>query len=195
MIKVNLAKTSQYASRGTQTSIKIDSGSLRDSEKIISKVALILSFTIIIIFYERYNLNLKTNIQEKVKHELASIEQEIAQYGSVTTIIQDLAKEKEILNEQLLVIQKISQKRAYKLKTILKVQEGIPDDLWLKQLIIDKELVTFKGFSRTPTSVQLVVRRLSESIFVESAINQEMNRVKSGDDELQEFNIEARVKL
>lgn len=194
MIRVNLAKTHNYSSAGTQTAVQLDAAKLTGQSESIKKVVIMIVFPILLYMYEAYSLGLKQEQSQKIKGQLEAVQQEIQQYGSVTTIVEDLLKEKEKLNAQLKVIQTISQKRAFKLKAITKVQESLPDDLWMREMNIVGGIISFKGYSQTSISVQKIVRRLNDLDFITSAINKELKRVTRGDREVQEFNIEARVK-
>lgn len=194
MIKVNLAKTHNYTSRGTETAIESDRVALAEGDvSPVAKVGCIVLFTILLIGYEKYKLSEKMDERKAIAVRLSKVKQDIQNFGTVKNVIEDLVKERSKLNEQLRVIRKISQKRAFKLKTIKKVQESLPEDLWLKQLIISKETLMFEGYSRTPSSVQNIVAQLEKEEFVESAINTELKRSKIGEETVNEFQIEAVV--
>lgn len=196
MIRINLAKTQSYSAPTTQAPSGIEMPSMTGDSKAV-KIASMLVFLILVIGYEKYQLNKKRSVLEGMQKEMATIQTEISKFGSVTNVIEDLIKEKEKLNGQLLVIQQISAKRAFKLKTITKIQESLPDDAWLEELKIDQTLVNLKGLARTPTSVQKIVNNLLTADFIEAANNKEMKRVKMtvDADEVQQFDIEAKVRL
>lgn len=197
MIRINLAKTQSYSGPSAQATDGIQIPSVVASDNKAVKIASMIFFLILVIGYERYILGSKRAILAETKTQMQSIQDEIAKFGTVTSVIEDLVKEKEKLNGQLLVIQQISQKRAFKLKAITKIQESLPDDLWLDEMKIDRNTVNIRGLSRTPTSVQKIVNSLSAADFIESAVNKELKRVKptSDTDELQQFDIEAKVKM
>lgn len=196
MIKVNLAKTHSYASTGTQTAIALDQAMAESAEAAHPgvKIVLMLVATVLLITYEKYNIShLESQLAEK--EQLAQeIQSEIEKYGSVTTVVQDLIKEKQRLNEQLAIIADISKKRAFKLKAIKLVQESVLEDLWLSELIVDDSQLIFKGLSRTPTSVQRIVKTLGNTDFVEKAMNRELTRTTVGKEKLNAFDIEVTVK-
>lgn len=194
MIKVNLAKSQSYASAGTQTSIAMDTQAITSGESPVAKVGLIVAFLILVMGYEKYNMGILKEQEMAVRNQLTQVETEIKKFGSVTAVIEDLIKEKKTLGEKIKVIEKISQKRAFKLNTIVKVQESLPEDLWLEELLIDEAVINFKGLARTPTSVQQVVRTLNDAEFVESAFNKVLERKKKDGNDFQYFEIEATVK-
>lgn len=193
MIRVNLAKTNSHASVGTQTAIKVDGLSLSGNGEIIQKVLVMSIFLILVIVYEKYTINQKTEKLIATQQQLDQIQMEVEKFASVKAVVEGLVKERNNLNEQLKVIEKISQKRAYKLKTITLVQESLPDDLWLNEMEIEKNIINFKGYSKKPTSVQMIARKLSNAEFIASALAKEIKRVTVEKRTLQEFNIEAKV--
>ncbi len=196
MIRVNLAKTHNYTSTGTQTAIAMDQAaamSLSGPHPAV-KVALMVIMPILLYGYESYNLTQKNIVLSREKAKAQQVEAEVSQFGSVKSVVEDLVKEKEKLDEQLTVIKKISQKRAYKLQAIQVVQRSLLDDLWLDEMVVDQSTLNFKGFSRSPTSVQEIVQNLTSHDFILSAFNKKMERVKSGKENLNSFEIEAKVK-
>lgn len=196
MIRVNLAKTHNYTSAGTQTAIAMDlaSASAAGGPHPAVKVAVIIIMPILLYGYQSYTITQKNLVFQREKAKAEQIEAEVSQFGSVKSVVEDLVKEKEKLNEQLTVIKKISQKRAFKLKAIQIVQRSMLDDLWLDELVVDQSVLNFKGYSRSPTSVNEIVRNLSGSDFITSAYNKKMERVTLGKDDLNTFEIEAKVK-
>jgi len=196
MIRVNLAKTHNYASPGTQTAIAMDQAALMASESPhpAVKVGAMFILSILLYGYESYNLSQKQIELAVVNEQVQKIELEASQFGAVANVVEDLSKEKEKLNEQLSVIQNISKKRAFKLEAIKQVQESMLEDLWLSELIVDQNLLIFKGYSRSPTSVQKIVDNLNKVEFVENAMNRELKRVNLSSGEFNSFDIEAKVK-
>ncbi len=196
MIRVNLAKTHNYTSAGTQTAIAMDmaAASASGAPHPAVKVAVMLIMPILLYGYQSYNITQKTMVFQREKAKAEKAEAEVSQFGSVKAVVEDLVKEKEKLNEQLTVIKKISQKRAFKLQAIKIVQKSMLDDLWLDELIVNQSVLSFKGYSRSPTSVQEIVENLSRSDFITQAFNRKMERRKVGKDDLNTFEIEARVK-
>ena len=197
MIKINLAKTHSYKGAGTSTGIASISASAFSVDGELAppaKIAIMAIFLILVIGYEKYQLGVKNEKLAQVNAELNNVRNESAKFGTVTNVIEDLIKEKKQLNEQLLIIQKISQKRAFKLQAIAKVQENIPEDLWLTEMSIKKNFITFKGLSQSPSSVQSVVAYLNASDFVDNAENQELKRESINGQVLNSFSIVAQVK-
>lgn len=192
MIRINLAKTHSYQSTGTQTAIAMDQASLGGPHPVV-KVVCMLAIVVLVYGYEYYNLSsIKTRYAQK-QAQLQQLQNEVTQFGSVTNVVTDLVKEKKQLDDKLAVIQKISKKRAFKLKAIQFVQESVLQDLWLKGLTINNESMNITGYSLSPTSVQQIVKTLSAADFVEPGIAQEIKRITGNDVEMNTFEITAKV--
>lgn len=196
MIRVNLAKTHNYTSTGTQTAIAMDQAAAKaaGAPHPAVKVGLMVLMTILLYVYESYNLSqLRVRLAEK-NEQVRQIQAEVQQFGPVSGVVEGLVKERQKLNSQLAVIQQISRKRSFKLRAIRQVQESVLEDLWLTEMIVKRDSLVFRGLSRSPTSVQQIVKNLLAADFVETAINRELKRVKSAEGEMNSFDIEAKVK-
>ena len=92
MIKVNLAKTHNYTSAGTQTSIAMDQMSMGSSgaPHPAVKIAIIIIMPFLLYGYESYNLAQKGIRLAQKQSEVAQMEAEVSQYGSVKTVVEDL---------------------------------------------------------------------------------------------------------
>jgi len=195
MIRINLAKSQSYApmSAGTVTNMDFKSLGAGANANLLFKVGGLLLTTILLIAYENYTISIKNTALARVTTQAAALQEEIKGFGSVDQVLENLGKEKAKMNEQLTVIEKISQKRAFKLQAILTAQKGLPEDVWLEEFNFYDSTIILKGFSRTPTSVQEFVQALNNTDFILSAVNKELSRVKMGDQQVQKFEIEARV--
>lgn len=196
MIKVNLAKSQVMRADGTQVAFAADAaaGRLPGAPHPAVKILLVFIFPVLLYAYENYNISEKKKILIRVSAEAQKIEREVSEYGSLKVAVDNLVKEKKKLNSQLSVIEKISQKRAFKLEAIRKVQDSLLSDVWLNELVVDQNLIVFRGYARNPSSIQTIVQNLSENEVVESAMNRELLRVQLGTQQVNSFDIEVKVK-
>lgn len=193
MIKVNLAKASASVSVETE---KVASGGLASFSQSdnLAKIAAMLIFVICLYGYESYNMKEKTTLYNRVRTESDRLAAQVQQHGGVVDAVEDLAKERKTLDKQMKVIQKISKKRAFKLNSIIKLQQSIPEDSWVEEMIVKEDVMSFKGFARSPASVQTIVSGLESLDFMDTAVNKELALKKIGISEVHQFNIEAKVK-
>jgi Tfp pilus assembly protein PilN len=197
MIRINLAKSQSFTpntAANTATAIDLTQIGLNVGGTQFTKILAIVSVTLLILIYDMYATSVARAQLEVTSAQVQALELEITSYGEVDTVLEGLAKEKAKVNEQLVVIQNISKKRAFKVKTLMRLQESLPEDLWLNELKINNDQVVFVGYSRSPTSVQKIVKNLNEADFIQNAFNRELSRVKVGDEAIQKFEIEARMK-
>lgn len=192
MIKINLAKASASVAVESQSVASSGLATAAQSDVAV-KVVLMLIFVMGIYGFEKYNISGKTQRLVAIERERQALTTKVAQYGAVTTVVEDLAKERKKLSKQMQVIQQISKKRAFKLQSITQLQVAMPVDSWIEELNLADETVKFKGYSKSPASVQGIVAKLSELDFMQNVQTKEMAIKKIGKNEVHEFNIEAKV--
>ena len=193
MIKINLAKASASIPAETHSVATGGLANFSPNDNAI-KVVCMLVFIFILYAYQKYNISNKTQRFLTINVQATELQEQVTKFGPVTAVVEDLAKERKKLNQQMEVIQKISEKRAYKLGSIIALQESIPTDTWIEEMALKEGVINFKGYSRDPTSVQKIVSHLSELDFLESAVNKELSIKKIGKSEVHSFNIEARTR-
>jgi|GEM_PF-2277856 len=200
MIRINLAKTSAFPSEGEEHASgggggislpSLGSINLSGSENPILKVALVLVFPLAVYIWEYQGLSgFRVDLAQK-ELELTQVANDIAQFGAAGEAIADVKIERDRLQKKLEVIAKISSKRAFKIRTLAKLQELIPQDCWLKEIDMKASQITFQGFARTPTSVQIFVDQLSSLEFLTKVINTGVSRKTLGETTVHEFSIVA----
>ena len=193
MIRINLAKASATVTVEPQSVAKAGLAAFSPSDN-IAKVVAMLIFALCLYGYEKYNIAGKVERLRIVEAEAAEIAAQVVRFGPVTSVVEDLAKERKKLSKQMEVIQKISKKRAFKLQSIVTMQKSIDTDTWVEEMDVGDEIILFKGFSRNPTSIQSIVSALEKLEFIEGATNKELTMKKIGNNEVHQFNIEARIE-
>ena len=195
MIRVNLAKVSSHGDEiedsGGSSIPSLDLEGVNQNSLV--KLGLIFLFPLGLFFWEGHvNNGIKKNLIAK-QAELRTLEAEVAKFGSAATAVEDIKRERKRLHDRLSIIAKISSKRAYKIRTLEAMQKIIPKDCWLKEIKITKTQIELNGYSRSPSSVQSLVEKLSEMEFLSSVSNEGMVRKKLGDTNVSEFSILAQV--
>ena len=192
MIKINLAKDSNIGIEDSGSFVESIRSFKLDRER-AKKLIFILNILIGLILYERYNLyDMNKKLREST-NKLNGINQKIIQYGDVSSAVLQLQEQKKEMFKQLEVIRKVSKKRKLKIDSITKIQEFIPEDVWISEINFDKSKIIFSGYTRKASSVQGLVKNLSETGFVDLVVNMELKRV-SGKDNLQTFDIDLDLK-
>ena len=111
MIKINLAKSSSPGAQAQVASAPIlnTGGPTSPATKIIA----ILVFPIAIYMWEKQMLSSKKQALATKTKELDAVKAEVEKFGAVTSIVEDLKKERDNLASRLKVIQKISRKASF----------------------------------------------------------------------------------
>ena len=186
MIRVNLIKASSHAlAEGSMG--QAGAGGSGEGLHPFLKVFFILLFPGLLYGYESFTLSEKKARLRVLANENQRIEAEVSQFGSVRSVVEDLEKEKKQLSDQLIVIQKISKKRASKLSIIHHLQKTLPYEIWLTEMNMNQNLFSFEGYSRSPSSIQKIVESLNEHTFVKLASNKYLKREKLGKERGQSF--------
>ena len=192
MIKINLAKDSNVGIEDSGSFIESIRSFNLDKER-AKKLIFILNILIGLILYERYNLyDMNKKLTESTSR-LNKINQKISQYGDVSSAVLQLQEQKKEMFKQLEVIRKVSKKRKLKIDSITKIQEFIPEDVWISEINFNESKIIFSGYTKKASSVQGLVKNLSETGFVDLVVNMELKRV-SGKDDLQRFDIDLDLK-
>ena len=197
MIRINLAKMDASAPTPgiAAVSDSIGSGlSLPGTSNPFAKIGVVLVFPLLLYVWEQNQLSTKRSTLAKKTQSLNAIKSEVEKFGSVTSIVEDLKKERELLHGRLKVIKKISGKRALKIGALRDLQRIIPRDVWLEAVSFNDGEITFEGLSRTPSSVQVMAEQLVGSQFIASALPSELKRSQVGETTLHKFKIKAKVK-
>jgi Tfp pilus assembly protein PilN len=111
-----------------------------------------------------------------------SLKRKVSQSSTLEKQIRELKAQEENLGKKLTAVkQAISQKRN-PANLLLYVSKNMPDDLWIKELVIDGETMLIKGDALTYNSVGNFVNNLRSSIFIkDSSIKGTTSAVRASD--------------
>lgn len=161
MIRINLAnalmKTMDAAPK-----VALPTADHKELKANILKGALILVPVIAIIFYEKTNLSSKQKTLDDVAIEKQSIEQKLAQVGSVDDVIRQVEQQKIEVDRKVGVVRKIFSMRKQKLNSILALQTHIPRSAWLQKLEFSNEDLKIIGMANSTEDAQTYASLLSQ---------------------------------
>ena len=111
-----------------------------------------------------------------------SLKRKVSQSSTLEKQIRELKAQEENLGKKLTAVkQAISQKRN-PANLLLYVSKNMPDDLWIKELVIDGETMLIKGDALSYNSVGNFVNNLRSSIFIkDSSIKGTTSAVRASD--------------
>ncbi len=192
MIRINLAKSSNFMNTGEagnqlfnkDLDLKIDWSHFK-------KFLVVLTLPTVLVIYEKSNSFLLKESLKKSTAELDKVKQELEKFGDISSVIQELIKEKEEMNKKLEVIKEISKRRTLKTDILFKIQEKIPEQIWLKEVLFEKEKILINGYSRKDSSAQSIIEELKGIESVESVANKEI----VGDEKIEAYKFDIELKL
>ena len=111
-----------------------------------------------------------------------SLKRKVSQSSTYEKQIRELEAQEKNLGQKLTAVkQAISQKRN-PANLLLFVSKNMPDDLWIKELVIDGETMQIKGDALSYNSVGNFVNNLRSSIFIrDSSIKGTTSNVRASD--------------
>ena len=197
MIRINLAKSSNFMNAGEagkQVDFFRGDIDLKIDWSHIKKILVMFTFPVILIVYEKYNsFALKKSLQISAAG-VNKLQQEINSFGEISSVIEELIKEKERMSVKLGIIKEISKKKTLKVKSLLEIQEKMPENLWLKEIVFEKDKVLFNGYSLKDSSVQKMVKGLKGVEFIESVANKDVKKMENSDIDMYQFDMELKLK-
>jgi type IV pilus assembly protein PilN len=126
--------------------------------------------------------NNKTQELATLQSKSVSLKRKVGQSSTLEKQIRELKAQEENLGKKLTAVkQAISQKRN-PANLLLYVSKNMPDDLWIKELVIDGETMLIKGDALSFISVGNFMNNLRSSIFIkDSSIKGTTSAVRASD--------------
>ena len=126
--------------------------------------------------------NNKNQELTELQSKSMSLKRKVSQSATLEKQIRELKAQEENLGKKLTAVkQAISQKRN-PANLLLYVSKNMPDDLWIKELVIDGETMLIKGDALSYNSVGNFVNNLRSSIFIkDSSIKGTTSAVRASD--------------
>ena len=126
--------------------------------------------------------NSKNQELTELQSKSISLKRKVSQSATLEKQIRELKAQEENLGKKLTAVkQAISQKRN-PANLLLYVSKNMPDDLWIKELVIDGETMLIKGDALSYNSVGNFVNNLRSSIFIkDSSIKGTTSAVRASD--------------
>ena len=126
--------------------------------------------------------NSKNQELTELQSKSMSLKRKVSQSATLEKQIRELKAQEENLGKKLTAVkQAISQKRN-PANLLLYVSKNMPDDLWIKELVIDGETMLIKGDALSYNSVGNFVNNLRSSIFIkDSSIKGTTSAVRASD--------------
>ena len=198
MIRINLAKSSNFMNAGGgegQLDLFKKDIDLKINWSHLKKIPVIFIFPSAFIAYEKFNSFLLEESLKKIVANVNKVEQELKKFGDISSVVQELIKEKKEMNEKIKVIREISKRRTLKTDILLEIQEKIPEDVWLRKILFEKEKILIDGYSKEISLVQEMMDRLRTVKLIESIVNKDIKMSdRDKTDESRGFGLELKLR-
>ena len=127
--------------------------------------------------------------REEANTELANLQTEVnslkrkaAQGIDFEKQIRDLKAQEESLGQKLTAVKQAISEKRNPAPLLLYISKNVPDDLWITELNIDKDLMTIKGEALDYTNIGNFVNNMRSSVFIKDAqIKSTSSRVRESD--------------
>jgi Tfp pilus assembly protein PilN len=115
---------------------------------------------------ERETLN-----QELVskRQELSRLKGKVSKAASLEKQIRDLKAQEENLGQKLLAVKKAISEKKSPAPLLLYIAKNVPNELWIKDLSLENDILQIKGEATDYTSIGSFVNNLRSSVFIKEA--------------------------
>jgi Tfp pilus assembly protein PilN len=179
MIKINLSAAQKQADFSNLGGF--DFTKLKFKAVLLACVIIYLPDIFLVSVWED-EFNNKNQELTELQSKSMSLKRKVSQSSTLEKQIRELKAQEENLGKKLTAVkQAISQKRN-PANLLLYVSKNMPDDLWIKELVIDGETMLIKGDALSYNSVGNFVNNLRSSIFIkDSSIKGTTSAVRASD--------------
>ena len=119
---------------------------------------------------------------QQLQGQSSSLKRKVAQSANMEKQIKELKAQEENLGKKLTAVKQAISLKRNPSNLLLYIAKNIPEDLWIKELNIDKDLMIVKGEALSYTSVGNFVNNLRASVFIKDAsIKNTTNTVRESD--------------
>ena len=166
MIKINLSAAQKQADFSNLGGF--DFTKLKIKAVLLACVLIYLPDIFLVSVWED-EFNTKNQELTELQSKSMSLKRKVSQSSTLEKQIRELKAQEENLGKKLTAVkQAISQKRN-PANLLLYVSKNMPDDLWIKELVIDGETMLIKGDALSYNSVGNFVNNLRSSIFIKDS--------------------------
>ena len=126
--------------------------------------------------------NTMNSIVSAKQARLSTLKRKVAQSQELEKQIRELRAQEENLGKKLVAVKEAISEKRTPAPLLLYIAKNMPAELWIKELVIDKDQMTIKGEAMDYTSIGNFVNSLRSSIFIREAnITSTSNAVRESD--------------
>lgn len=141
-------------------------------------------FIAFIIFYayepimNSYYEDVNSEIDEKkktIRSEQIKLTKQLQELNSVKTKVEDLERKERLVQERIIIVKKIVDKRQNPHKVLRYIAENTPKDVWIESLNLQDKSFRLVGYSKSWKSIADFLENLKSSIFFSGRISYSKN--------------------
>lgn len=118
--------------------------------------------------WEEEKLALNNELTNK-QQELSKLRTKISQTGSLEKQIRELKAQEENLGQKLVAVKQAISEKRNPAPLLLYIAKNVPNELWIKELSLDNDVMIIKGEALDYTSIGNFVNNLRSSVFIKEA--------------------------
>lgn len=166
MIKINLTATQKQMDMSNLGGF--DFTKLKIKAVILAIIVMYLPDFFLTPLWETEFENKNTEIQT-LQGQSNSLKRKVAQSANMEKQIKELKAQEENLGKKLTAVKQAISLKKNPANLLLYIAKNLPEDLWIKELSIEKEIMIIKGEALSYTSVGNFVNNLRSSVFIKDA--------------------------
>lgn len=113
--------------------------------------------------------NNRTQELSEIQSKSSSLKRKVSQSAALEKQIRELRLQEENLGKKLTAVKEAISLKRNPSNLLLYIAKNMPEDLWIKELLIDGETMLVKGEALNYTSIGNFVNSLRSSVFIREA--------------------------
>ena len=179
MIKINLSAAQKQVDISNLGGF--DFTKLKIKAVIIACVVIYLPDFLLLPMFES-DLTARTQQLSVLQTQSSSLKRKVAQSAVLEKQIRELKAQEENLGKKLTAVKEAISLKRNPANLLLYISKNMPNDLWIKELLIESETMVVKGEALNYTSIGNFVNNLRSSVFIKDAnIKSTTSNVRASD--------------
>lgn len=161
---------------------------------IMLKLIWLVVFIAILVGYEMFTINQKSEELGRLKSELGRLESELSTMRPQVETAQRFQKEKQRLEKQLQVVKDLSKERLMAVRSLDALQSLIPEKVWLEKAVFKEKEVKLDGRAVDELGVSAFMQGLEESAFFSDVYLLQSQEAKGEEGAVRSFKVQSKLE-
>jgi Tfp pilus assembly protein PilN len=111
-----------------------------------------------------------TNKLRKINKINGKLKKRVRKEGNIQKKIEELETEKQKFKKRFDVVKEIIKRKKNPMNIMLYISKNIPEDVWLKELIVEDDTITISGETNSYPSISTLIASLERATFFDKNI-------------------------